>query len=140
MFEDSKVLDRWLKFELDSAHRNTVLNQKSLKKLLAEKEPHCKTKDNEYYYFDKAMLIKFAEIIPRYKYDELKLPINLYFDMDAKDHCYITDELGAFIIRQLERFENAYKFREGKMWLPYSLGLQLLVKYKTLIQRVFIMR
>ncbi|MEE9600183.1 MAG: hypothetical protein V3W22_00580 [Thermoplasmata archaeon] len=41
------------------------------------------------------------------------------------------------MLRRLEGFGKAYPFRDGRMWLPYSIGFELVRKYPTAFQGIF---
>jgi hypothetical protein len=60
------------------------------------------------------------------------------FQMELSDLCYITDRTASMVLRRLENFGPAYKYREGRMLMPASLGLSLIRKYGKLIQRLFL--
>lgn len=67
----------------------------------------------------------------------LRLPLTLNFDPEVHDSCFLDDEVGAAVLRRLEGFDRAYPWRDGRMWIPYSLGFELLGPYPTTLQRPF---
>ena len=42
------------------------------------------------------------------------------------------------MLRRLESFGPAYNFKDGKMWIPASIGLDILRRYGLIIQRLFL--
>ncbi len=134
---DEKATDRWLGFEMRGIHRGLVTRKRSLQQLLQQEVPRCTTKEGEDYLFEKDVLLRFAEVTSREEREKLRLPISLYFHAEMEGQCRLDDELAGDVLRRLEGFGKAYPFRDGKMWLPYSIGLELTVKYPTAVQRLF---
>jgi uncharacterized protein (UPF0216 family) len=135
---DSRVFKKWFEYEMTTVHKGLVTRKKSLQSLLEMDEPYCLTREEEMHVFDKDILVKLASSIPKGKHPQLKLPITLSFDLKVRNECYIADEIAAEAIRELEGYERVYQFRDGKMWLPYSIGMELIRKYKGAIQQLFL--
>ena len=134
---DSGALRKWLKFEFGGLHKGIVVKRKSLEKLLGEEEPFCTTKDGRKHVFDKGVLQRIGKSLSAELHSRLKLPMNLFVDMNVENQCYVDDELAAKVIRKLEGFDRAYRFRDGKMWLPMSLSAELMRKHKAAVQMAF---
>ncbi|MFQ6059782.1 MAG: DUF61 family protein [Thermoplasmata archaeon] len=131
-------MKKWFEYEMSTVHRGLVTRKKSLESLLKMENPYCLTRVGERHVFDKEILRKLAETIPRERWSSLKLPITLNFDLKMENECYIADEVAAEAIRKLEGYGRVYQFKDGKMWLPYSLGMELIRKYKGAIQQLFL--
>lgn len=138
MQKDSRVFKKWFEHEMTTVHKGLVTRKKSLQSLLEMDGPYCLTREEERHVFDKGILVKLAASIPREKHPQLKLPITLSFDLKVRNECYIADEIAAEAIRELEGYGRVYQFRDGKMWLPYSIGMELIRKYKGAIQQLFL--
>ncbi len=125
-------------FEMRGLQEGLVTRRKTLKELLEEEEPQCRTREGEMYVFDREILQTLAAVATEEEMGRLRLPINLRFHVGMEDQCSLDDEVAAGVLRRLEGFGKAYPFRDGKMWLPYSLGLELILKHRTAIQRIFV--
>jgi uncharacterized protein (UPF0216 family) len=125
-----------MKLELSNIHSGMVTRKIPLKKLLEMENPACTTKDGDEYHFDRKVLEMIGKHLPAHRHTELKLPVNVHFDMKVENQCYITDAVAAEVIRELENFGEAYRFRDGKMWIPESIALDIFRKYPTAFQRV----
>ena len=131
-------MKKWLSHEVKGMHDGLVAKRKSLEVLLKEEKPSCRTRDKKDYTFDKEILQMISKVLPKEKHPDLLLPINVYLDMKLEDQVYVEDELAAQVLRKLEGYERAYRYIDGKMWLPLSLVVELLSKYKTALQMVFL--
>ena len=128
--------DKWVDFELKRINRGLVARRKKLSSLLKEENPRCETKDGEAHDFDREELLLISSVLE--KGEDLLLPMMLRFSTEARDSCYIDDETAAAVLRRLEKFGEAYQYREGKMWLPNSLAYTLTRKYRSAIQAMFL--
>ncbi len=138
MHKDTRVLRRWFEHEISTVHKGLVTRRKSLKSLLKMDDPHCLTREGQRHVFDKEVLNDLAEATPREKHSTLMLPITLSFDLKVRNECYISDEIAAQTLRGVEGYDRVYPFRNGKMWLPHSIGMELIRKYKGAIQQLFL--
>ncbi len=129
-------IDKWMRFELTRINKGIVTRKKKLSILLNEEKPQCTTKEGDTYEFDRIILVQIASVLE--KGQDLQLPITLHFSSRMKDHCYIDDETAATMIRKLEELGEAYRYRDGKMWLPNSLAYTLMQKYRTMFQGLFL--
>lgn len=123
MDQGSSVLRKWLEYEMSSVHRGMVTRRKSLGSLLGMEDPHCLTREGQRHAFDRDILDGFAGATPLEKHSTLLLPVTLFFDLKVENQCYISDEVAADAVRSLEGFEEVYPYRDGKMWLPCSIGM-----------------
>ncbi len=96
------------------------------------------TRDKRKHVFEKDVLRKIARALQREKHSMLLLPMNVFIDLNVGDQVYIDDELAAEVLRELEGFEKAYQYRNGRMWLPMSLSAELMGRYRTALQMVFL--
>ncbi len=117
-------------------HQGLVTRKRTLQDLLEDEEPKCVTREGEDYAFQGEVLDKLASVTSEYERGRLRLPITLRFHADLQDQASLDDQLAAGVLRRLEGFGKAYQFREGRMWIPYSLALQLLMDYPTAFQRI----
>ena len=74
----SKVFEGILSKEIRNLNKNLVVKRKSFKELLREKEPLSLNKKGEKHFFARKELEKISQVIPKYNYQELKIPIILY--------------------------------------------------------------
>lgn len=135
---DEGVADRWMALEMRSLHAGLVVRKRSLAELLREEAPQTATRDGEVHAFDPAILRRVTEVTTEEERARLRLPVTLRFHLSLEDACSLEDELAAEVFRRLEGFGKAYPFREGRAWLPYSLGLALLLRYPTVVQRLLV--
>lgn len=68
--------------------------------------------------------------------ERLRLPITLNFPADVPDSAYVIDEQGADVLHRLEGWGDAYPYRDGKMWIPVSLAVDLLLRFEGVLQRL----
>jgi uncharacterized protein (UPF0216 family) len=135
---NERTVERWMALEMRGIQQGLVVRRRSLRDLLQEDKPQCTTREGDPYLFDPAVLEKLAEVTTEEERAKLRLPITLRFLSDMEGHCTVDDPIAAEVLRRLEGFGKAYPFRDGRMWLPYSLGLELILKYPTAIQRLFV--
>ncbi len=135
---DERALDRYMSHTMRSLHAGLVGKRRALQELLAEADPKTVTVEGEAYHYDPEEVRRWAAAATPEEGARLRLPLILRFDLNLADICFIDDEVGGEILRRMEGFGRAYTFREGRMYLPYSLGLELLMKYPTTLQRVFL--
>ncbi|UCD93005.1 MAG: DUF61 family protein [Methanobacteriota archaeon] len=138
MQRESGVLKKWFEHEMTTVHRGLVTRKKSLESLLKMDEPHCLSREDQKHTFDKEILNKLGECLPEEGHTQLKLPITLNFSLKVENECYISDDIASEVIRKMEGYEKVYQYRDGKMWLPNSIGLELIRKYKGAIQQLFL--
>jgi uncharacterized protein (UPF0216 family) len=129
-------MEKWMKLEMAKIHSGLVTRKETLKNLLEMVRPVCKTREGGEYLFDKEVLEKVADNLPFYRHEELRLPINLHRDMKSDNQCYISDEIAAWVLRKMEGYEDAYRYRDGKMWLPESVAMDIVKRYPTIFQMV----
>jgi uncharacterized protein (UPF0216 family) len=128
-------LRKLMEIEYRNINAGMVPRGRKLKDLLREDAPACTAKDGSSYRFDKRNLHDFAEKLTEDEREKLMLPMTLTFTLSLSDSCYLTDETASAVLRRLEGFGSAYRCRDGKMWMPASLGMHLIRKYGRIIQR-----
>lgn len=127
-----------MELEYHSINAGIVTRTKRLRDLLEGEVPSCRARDDSAYRFDKQALHDFAGRLTEEEVMNLRLHITLSFSMGVPDHCYISDGVASEVLRRLENFGPAYRFKNGKMWMPASVGLDLLRRYGRIIQRLFL--
>jgi uncharacterized protein (UPF0216 family) len=138
MWGDPGSIDRWVEREGLKMNAGLVTAKKSLAALLREERPSCRTRDGDEWPIDRAALERLSAAAGPGEADALRLPIALHFASDLEDACYLTDAVAAAVLRTAEKFGPAFPFREGRMYLPLSLGVDLVSRYKGAIQQVFL--
>jgi len=135
---DSGSIDRWVERESRNLNAGLVTAKKSLAALLREERPSCRTREGDEWPFDRAVLERLSAAAGAGEADALRLPVALRFTSDLANECYVTDEVAAAVLRKAEGFGPAFPFRDGRMYLPASLGVDLVSRYKGAIQPVFL--
>jgi len=138
MWGDPGSVDRWMERESRNLNAGLVTAKKSLETLMREDRPSCRTRDGEEWPIDRAGLTRLAAACGPGEAEVLRLPLAVHFSSELEDACYITDDIAAAVLRKAEGFGPAYPFREGRMYLPLSLGVDLVSRYKGAIQQVFL--
>jgi uncharacterized protein (UPF0216 family) len=131
-------LRAWMEWEYRNLNRGLVPRKRTLAALLLEDDPACETRAGERHSFDRAVLKRMADVTSPAERKRLRLPITVTFSADYGDEAYVADGIASEVLRRLEGFGRAYPFREGKMFLPHSLALSLVVKYKGALQQLFL--
>ncbi|MFQ5909197.1 MAG: DUF61 family protein [Thermoplasmata archaeon] len=127
-----------MQIEYRNINAGIVLRKRKLKDLIEEDVPVCEAKNGSSYRFNREGLLEFVNPLTEDEKENLELPITLTFNVKLPDYCYITDELASTILRRLHDFGIAYQYKDGKMWMPASIGLHLLRRYGRIIQRLFL--
>jgi uncharacterized protein (UPF0216 family) len=138
MWDRPGTMDRWVAHEYASLNASLVTAKKSLAALLREADPSCTTRGGDPWPIDRGPLDRLAAACGAGEAESLRLPVSLHFSTDLGDACYVTDPLAAEVLRRAESFGPAFPFREGRMLLPVSLGVDLISRYKGAIQQVFL--
>ncbi len=133
MFDERRA-KRLVDLELGGLHEGIVTKKRSLEELLGDEEPKCVTREGEDYPFDEEILRAFREVTSPEERRKLRLPVTLRFHADLENQASLDDGVAAEVLRRLEGFGAAYPFREGRMWIPYSLAMQILTRYPTAFQ------
>ena len=129
-------LDRWISLELGRLNSGLVVEKKSLTRLLGESDPACRTREGDLHPFDPQALARFASVVTRDEADALRLPLTLTVRGDSDD-AILTDELGAKALRAVEKFDQAFRFRDGRMAVPHSLAIDLVRRHGGVLQLAF---
>ena len=128
--------DRWISLELGRVNSGLVIEKKSLTKLLGEPEPACRTREGDLHPFDRQALARFASVLTRDEADALRLPLTLTVRGESDD-AVLTDEIGAKALRGVEKFDQAFRFRDGRMAVPHSLAVDLVRRHGGVLQLAF---
>jgi len=138
MSHDPGFVDRWMEREGRNLNAGLVTAKKSLAALLQEERPACRTREGDEWPIDRRALERLSVAARPGEAEALRLPIALHFASDLEDSCYLTDDVAAAVLRKAEGFGPAFPFREGRMYVPLSLGVDLVSRYKGAIQQVFL--
>jgi uncharacterized protein (UPF0216 family) len=131
------TIDRWISLELGRINAGLVVERKSLARLRAETQPACTTREGEPHPFDRAALDRLAAVVTAAEAEALRLPITLFATGDLEDHVYLSEEIAARALRALEKYGSAFPFRDGRMYLPHSLAVDLVHRGGGTLQLVF---
>ncbi len=131
------TIDRWISLELGRINAGLVVERKSLARLRSEARPACVTRDGGEHAFDRAALDRLASVVTPDEAEALRLPITLFATGDLEDHVYVSEALAAKALRALEKYGSAFPFREGRMYLPHSLAVDLIHRSGGTVQLAF---
>lgn len=132
---DPRGVDAWIRWEFETLNAGLVIKPRSLRSLLEDASP-LRTRDGEPHAVTREVLERFATVCAPAERERLRLPITLHFSADVPDSAYVIDPLAAEALHRLEGWGAAYPFRDGKMWLPQSLAVDLLLRYGGALQRL----
>lgn len=135
--DSPRALDRWIALELGRINAGLVVQRKSLAQLLAEPRPICVTREGGEHGFDRGALERLAAVLTPAEAGTLRLPITLFATGEVEDHVYVAEELAARTLRALEKYGRAFPFREGRMYLPHSLAVDLVQRGGGTVQLAF---
>lgn len=131
------AIDRWIALEVGRINAGLVVARKSLAQLRAEPRPACVTREGGEHGFDRPALDRLAAVLSREEAEALRLPITLFATGELEDHVYVSEELAAKALRSLEKYGAAFPFRDGRMYLPHSLAVDLVHRSGGTLQLVF---
>lgn len=131
------AIDRWISLELGRINAGLVVERKSLARLRAEAHPACTTREGGEHAFAKDALDRLAAVLTPAEAESLRLPITLFATGDLEEHVYVAEEVAAKALRSMERFGAAFPFREGRMYLPHSLAVDLVHRGGGTLQLAF---
>ena len=130
-------VDRWVAFELGRLNAGLVTEKKSLARLRTEARPACCTREGGEHAFDRDALARLAAVLAPDEAEALRLPITLFASGDFEDSTYVNDVLAAKALHALEGFGSAFPFRDGRMYLPHSLAIDLVRRSGGTLQVAF---
>ncbi len=130
-------IDRWISFELGRLNAGLVVERKSLARLRSERNPACRTREGDEHPFDREALDRLAAALTPEEAEVLRLPMILFAAGDLEQHVYLPEELAARTLRKTEGFGEAFPFRDGRMYLPHSLALDLVRRSGGTMQLAF---
>jgi uncharacterized protein (UPF0216 family) len=125
-----------MRWEFEKLNAGVVVRLKSLTVLM--RDPRLETRDGGVVDLDPIALGRIAAACSPLEQDRLRLPVTLHFPSDVSDSAFILDPLAADVLHRLEGWGDAYPFREGRMWLPQSLAVDLLLRYGGALQRLML--
>ncbi len=130
-------IDRWISFELGRLNAGLVVERKSLRALRAEPRPTCRTREGDEHPFDRDALERLARVLMPADTDVLRLPITVFVTGDLEDTAYVSEEPAARALRAVENFGTAFPFRDGRMYLPHSLAVDIVRRSGGTVQLAF---
>lgn len=131
---EPRRIDVWMRWEFEKLNAGVVTRPKSLRTLLDS--PKLETREGDVIDLDQRILDRLAAACTGREQDRLRLPITIHFSADVADSAFVLDELAADVLHRLEGWGDAYPYRDGKMWLPQSLAVDLLLRYGGVLQRL----
>lgn len=131
---DARQIDVWMRWEFEKLNAGIVTRTKSLNALL--ETPRLETREGEAIDLERHILERVASVCTGQERERVRLPITLHFSADVSDSAFVTDELAADVLHRLEGWGAAYPYRNGKMWIPQSLAVDLLLRYGGVLQRL----
>ncbi len=137
MYRDGSAA-KWLEHEYRGINTGFVVHTRSLRELLAAPEPSCTSREGETVPIDPEALKRLAAACRLGDDDTLQIPITIRFSSELADVGFVADPLAAEVLRRAESFGGAYPFREGRMYLPLSLGVDLVSRYGGALQALFL--
>ena len=126
-----------MRWEFDRLNAGLVAHPRTVQALLDDPTA-LRTKDGEPYSIDRAALERLAACCTGDERARFRIPITLHFSADVADSAYVIDALAAEILHRLEGWGPAYPYREGKMWMPQSLAIDLVLRYGGALQRLLL--
>ena len=130
----SRSLDRWIALEIGRINAGLVVEKKNLARLRAEARPTLRTREGQEIVVARDALERLARVVPSNEQERLRLPMTLFVSGDLEDSTYLTDELAAKALRSAEAYGAAFPFRDGRMYLPHSLAIDLIRRYGGAVQ------
>lgn len=130
-------IDRWISFELGRLNAGLVTQKKSLARLRSEPRPACRTREGDEHRFEREALDRLAAALTAEEAEALRLPITLFASGELEDSVYLSEALAAEALRRVERFGQAFPYRDGRMYLPQSLAVDLVRRSGGTIQLAF---
>lgn len=134
-------VDRWVALELGRLNAGLVTEKKSLAVLRTEARPVCRTREGGEHPFDRDALDRLAAVLAPDEAEALRLPITVFASGDFEDSAYVNDVLAAKALHALEgfgsAFGSAFPFRDGRMYLPHFLGIDLVRRSGGTLQVAF---
>ncbi len=131
------AVDRWISLELGRLNAGLVVERKSLASLQREERPACRTREGDEHAFERAALDRLARALTDREAESLRLPITVFVTGDLADSAYVSEEAAAHALRAAEGFGPAFPYREGRMYLPHSLAVDLARRSGGTIQLAF---
>lgn len=127
-----------MRWEYDKLNSGLVIRPKSLRDLLTDPDVGLESRGGERYHVDRNVLEGLAAACSPREQAALRLPITVQFSADIDDSAYVSDELAAEVLHRMEGWGTAYPHREGRMWIPQSLAVDLILRYGGALQRLML--
>lgn len=131
---DAREIDVWMRWEFEKLNAVLVTRPKTLRVLL--ETPRLETQGGEIIDLDARVLARIAGVCTPRERERLRLPVTVHVSADVPDSAFVIDELAADVLHRLEAWGDAYPYRGGRMWIPQSLAVDLLLRYGGVLQRL----
>ncbi len=131
------AIDRWISLELGRLNAGLVVERKTLAALRAESQPACRTREGDEHTFERDALERLARVLAPADVGALRLPITVFVTGDLEDTAYVGEDLAAKALRAVENFGAAFPFRDGRMYLPHSLAVDIVRRSGGTVQLAF---
>lgn len=133
---DESVMKRWMGLEIRKINESVVAGRKTLSALLSEESPSSLTKGGEEYLFDRDVLVRMGETLPKDIRDRLKIPILFYFDSTVADSCFLADETAVRALQELGEISRLRSATGEKVWVGKPIVFAIIAKYRKAVQIV----
>ena len=131
------VEDLWLRWGYERFNAGVVTHPRSLPALL-DGSAALRTQEGDPYHIERSVLERLASACSPDERENLRLPVTVHFSADVEDSAYVIDGVAAAVLHRTEAWGQAYPFRDGKMWLPVSLAVDLMLRYGGALQRLIL--
>ena len=135
-FSDESILMRWMNLEISKINRGVVAERKLLNDLVDMERPGIPTKGGGTYHFKKDTLVMLRTRLPQSLSGRLRLPVLCYFDSSVGDSCFITDDQGVDMLKELKEISSMREMTDGRLWIGKTIIFDIIRKYPTVIQIV----
>ena len=133
---EEPVLMRWMNLEISKINRGVVTERKAMIDLVEMERPQIATKGGGTYRFKKDILVMLRTRLPQRLLRRLRLPVLCYFDSSVGDSCFITDDQGVEMLKELKEISFMREMTDGRLWIGKTIIFDIMRKYPSVIQIV----
>ncbi len=133
---DESTLLKWMRLEVGRINDGIVSERKRLSRLLTEEHPSSVTKGGSEYRFDRGVLLRLEQALPKEVQRKLRLPILFYFDSTIPDSLFLADEVAVQALQSLEEISPLRRMQAGRLWIAKPLVYAIMSGYPTAMQIV----
>lgn len=131
---DESTLLRWMRLEIGRINDGVVEERKRLSRLLTEEHPSSVTKGGDRYDFNRDVLLRMQEALPRDLQRRLRLPILFYFDSTVPGSFFLADEAAVQALQILKEISPLRRMQNGRLWISKPLAYTIMNRYPTAVQ------